>query len=494
MKRVATPSSTERHASVPSAEAARASSSKEGNKAARDRETSGYSPSKKLKLGPRKESAPIQLTRPPGATESTLASPVSPHREESMDVRQRTQSHATSLLNFSASPPVLRSTDQRRTTHPANETSASPSANAMPDGTSDHVAREAHPPATTNDGRRQQWQEKNQSSFIFDEITDPVVLALAEPVALASPPAASNAQQTERDQRQRLQPIAAAIKKALENDLAEVIRKFMVAGKRDDIARSEVQEAHHVFSEITQMFNRAKVAAVDGQEDRMRDELTLFQTALGNFIKDRLKKVIQHLGAEKAERDALKSGLRALLRQCGEWLHQNEAETARPWSPSNAPASPGTRQRAVSSPLKPSEAWAQAESDAADRLSLSMPGHLSPRPSQHRIGTSSPSASLTPGATSSPLASPLTSPVTSPVTNSKAVTSPKENFKSFRLSTLLSSPRSKETARLETPGKGQSRPSSFSESTGRSVLSSPQGDTAVPAKPGINEKTKKPST
>lgn len=229
----------------------------------------------------------------------------------------------------------------------------------------------------------------------------------------------------------------------------------------------------------------------------MLDELKNIQPALAHFIKDRLKKVIQHLGAEKAERDALKSGLRALLHQCGEWLHQDEEETARPWSPSNAPASPGARPRAVSSPVKLGEAWPQVESNTADRLPVSMPGQLSPRPSQHRMGPSSPNAGLTSGTTSSPLSSPLTSPVTSPVTNSRTVTSPKESLKSFRLSAVLASPRSKDTARMEPLVKGHASPSSFSESTSRSILPAQHGDAYVPGKPGENEKTKKtkkPST
>lgn len=494
MKRVATLGSTERQASVSSAEAAKASTGKEENKAARDRETSGYSPSKKLKLGSRKDSAAAQSTSHPRGTEPALASPVSPRRKEAADVRQTKPSHTDSLLNLSASPPVLRSTEHKQTTITTTATPGSPSANVMATGSSNHVAHEVCPSATANDERRQQWQEKLQNSFIFDEITDPVVLALAEPITLAAPSATSNAQQSEREQRQRLQPIALAIKKALENDLAEVTRKFMLLGKRDDIPKPEVQEAHHVFSELMQMFNRAKVAAVDGHEDRMLDELKNIQTALTEFITLRLKKVIQHLGAEKEERDALKSRLRALLKQCGEWLPKNGEETVRPWSPSNAPASPGARQRAVSSPAKPSEPWAQAESNITDRLSLSLPVHLSPRPSQHRVGPSSPTAGLTPGATSSPLASPLTSPVSSSVVNSKAVTSPKESFKSFRLSALLTSPRSKDAGRMEALVKGQAKPSSLGDSTSRSSSAAQHGDTSVPAKTGGSEKTKKPST
>jgi hypothetical protein len=495
MKRVATLGRTERQASVPSAEAAEASTGKEENKAQGNEGTSGHPPSKKL--ASRKDSAPVKSTSHPKGMEPGLASPVSSHRKEAADARQTTPSHAASLPNPHASPPVLRNMDSKQTTITATEMRASLSANGMVNGSSNHTPHEAYRPATANDGRRQQWQEKEQHSFIFDEITDPVLLTLFEPATLAAPPSAGNAQQSEREQRQRLQPIATAIKKALESVLADVMRKFMGAGKRDGIPKPEVQEAHHVFSEMVQMFNRAKVAAVDGQEARMLEELRGIRPVLEEFLTLRLKNVVQHLSAEKEEMEALKSGLRALLHQCGKWLDADEEETIRPWSPSNAPASPGARQRAVSSPVKPSEPWAQVESNTTDRLSLSLSGHLSPRPSQHRIGPSSQSAGLMSRATSSPLASPLTSPVTSPVTNSKAVTSPKEGSKSLRFSALLASPlspRSRDGGRKESPVKGPAMPSSLSDSASRSSLSAQHGDTSVPTKPGVSEKTSKPST
>jgi hypothetical protein len=374
-----------------------------------------------------------------------------------------------------------------------------------PDSSSSDPRQEPCSLVTSNSSRRQQWLEKDQPSFIFDEITDPLVLTLCDTAIQAGPLTATMGKLNERERKQQFQPIANAIKKALETVLADVMRKFMMARQRDGIPKPEVQEAHHAFSEMVQMFNRAKVAAVDGQEAMMLAELRSIRPALEELITLRLKNLVQHFGAEKDEREALKSGLRALLGQCREWLHEDMEETVRPWSPSSAPASPGARQRAISSPVKPSEPWAQNESDRADRLSSSLSGHMSPRPSQHRIGTSSPSASLTPGSTSrsllspadSPVASPVISPVTSPVLNPTAVNSPKEGAKSFRLSALLGaslSPRSRDGGRKESPVKAQARQSLLNDSTSRASLPAQQGDMSAIPETAVTEKNDKSST
>jgi hypothetical protein len=380
--------------------------------------------------------------------------------------------------------PVLRGASSKLAATTRTEVPLPASVDMPVNGSPSHTQQDLLSPGTATGNRRQQWLEQNQHSFIFDEITDPLLLALFDTGAgvAASPPAATLPPLSEREHKQQFQPIANAIKKALEGILADVMRKFMTAAKRDGIPKPEFQEAHHAYSEMLQMFNRAKVAAVDGQEARMLAELRTICPAMEEFLRLRFKNVVQHFSTEKTEREAMKSGLRTLLAQCREWLHDDKEKAIRPWSPALAPSSPEARQRAVSSPAKPSEPMTQTESDRTERLSSSLSGHISPRSSQHRIGPYSPSAAATPSPTSTLLTSPLTSPVTSPVLNPKAVASPKESAKSFRICALIGSPlspRSKDAGRKESPVKGHARQSLQNDSTSRSNSSAQHSEMPV---------------
>lgn len=473
------------------AAAAKASISKEENNVTADNKTSGQSPFKKLKLSVRKDSASAKNIAQSEETEQRPSSPVSSPRREPSDVRQTAQSHGAAMRSPNASVPVLRNASGK----PAATTEtavAVPASADMPGRAGSGPSQEnCISPETSNASRRQQWLEQDKPSFTFDEITDPSLLALFDTVVPAVATAATAPQLREREQKQQLQPIAQAIKKALESVLADVTRKFMTTGKQEGIPKPELQKAHHAFSELMQMFNRAKVAAVEGQEAMMMTELQNICPALEQFIARGLKDAIQHIDAEKSDKEVLKTGLRTLLAQCRAWLGEPKEETARPWSPSFAPSSPQARQRSVSSPVKATEPWAQPESGNMSKMSASFSGPLSSHASQHRIGLPGPGITSTPSPTSTPLSSPLASPVQSPT----VVVSPKASAKSFRLSALIASPvspRSREASRKDFSVKGQARQSSLNESTSHSSLPVQQSDKpAIPEK-AKTEKSKKP--
>lgn len=219
-------------------------------------------------------------------------------------------------------------------------------------------------------------------------------------------------------------------------------------------------------------------------------ELNSICPALEKFIARGLKDAIQHFSAERSEKEDLKKGLRTLLAQCREWLGEEKEDAVRPWSPSFAPSSPQGRQRSVSSPVQANESWAEIEGGKMSRLSASFSGPISLHPSQHRIGPSILGTTATLSPTSTPSGSPLTSPVQSP----KAVVSPKESTKSFRLSALIGSsvsPRAKDASRKDSPVKVQSRQPLLNESTSHSSPSVQQGDKPATPEKAKTEKSKK---
>lgn len=496
MKRASTLDRPGRQAAMRHAAGAKTTTGKEEDSVTTDGDASSKSSSKKIKSGTRKDSNTAGNLGHVKAIEHALASPVSPAAEKSTDAGQAASFHAASVRKLTASMPVLLGADSRL---PARTGTGSPAPAALPvKERSSHAQPDAEPPQAAGDSRRQQWLQRDQPSFIFDEITDPSLLALFDPVVPGSPTAQAAQQLGEREHRRQLQPIAHAIKRALEGVLADLTRKFMTAVKRDGTPTAELQEAHHAFSEMMQVFNRAKIAAVDGKEADMFAELTIIRATLDQFLRLRFKEVARHSSIEKLEMETLRTGLQALLAQCREWLHEDEEETVRPWSPSLAPSSPETRQRALSSPVKPSEPWRQTEDGRTGRLSSSLSGNLSPRPSQHRMGPASPGRAATASPTSTPLntplSTPLSSPLTSPIVSPKAVASPKESSKSFRISALLGStlsPRSRDPERRESPVKGHARQSSLTDPDSRADLPSQHNDKPVTQERAVTQKNSK---
>lgn len=473
MKRASTLDKHGRHSAEQNAAAAKASLGKEENNVTGDSRASGNSPFKKIKLSIRKDSASARNVSQSEEPEQRPGSPLSSPRKEAENAGQTPQSPVAAMRN--ASMPVLRNAGSK----PSTTTSA---ALAVPDSAGTQAQSSSGPsqqrplsPETAVSSRRQQWLEQDKPSFVFEEITDPTLLALFDKQVPALASAATTPQLSDREQARQLQPIANAIKTALEGVLAGVVRKFMKATSQHGVPTDAYQAAHHEFSELIQMFNSAKMAAVDGQEGKMIAELQAISSALDRFIVGGLNNAIEQFGCDKSEKAKLKAELRTLLAQCREWHGEDREEAVRPWSPSFAPSSPQGRQRSVSSPSKANEPWAETESSRINRLSASFPGPISPHPSQHRISLSLPAASATLSPASTPPGSPLASPVQSP----KSVASPKESVKPFRLSTLIGSPgspRSKEASRKESSVKGLARQSSASESTSHSSLPGQHSD------------------
>ena len=493
MKRASTLDRKGRQSAEQFAEGAKAGIGKEENNVAADSKASGHPPYKKIKLGVKRDSASGRNASHSEETEQRPISPISSPRREAANAGQSTQSQVAAIrnANANASMPVLRSASSQLSasrectgTLPASadtqvQAGTGPSQPGLPS------------PGTANASRRQQWIGQDKFSFVFDEITDPSLLALFDTPVAAGSPAAVAPQTSELERKRQLKSIADAIKAALESDLANVMRKFMDTGKQQGGRTHEYQAAHHAFCELMQMFNQAKVAAVDGQQAGMIAELQKICPALDHFIAGGLKDALQHFSGEKSEKAALKAGLRTLLAQCREWLGEDREKAVRAWSPSFAPSSPQNRQRSVSSPVRASASWTETESGKTIRLSASFSSPISPHPSQHRIGPFTPEAVATLSPTSTPPGSPLTSPVRSP----KTVVSPKEGAKSFRLSAFLGSPgspRAKEASRKDSSVKVQNRQSLLHESTSHSSLSVQQGEKpATPEKPKAEKSKKK---
>ncbi|MFL6717373.1 MAG: hypothetical protein ACJ8G3_13540 [Burkholderiaceae bacterium] len=483
---------------------AKPSKSKEDSSVTTDGDALSKPPSKKIKLGTKKESSLAGNLSQAKKMEQALVSPVSPPTAEATDAGQAAPPHAAPVRKVTSSVPVLRSADSKL---PAKASTASPAPAEMAvKGHSTQGQPDEEPARIANDSRRQDWLQRDQQSFIFDEITDPSLLALFDTAVPGSPTAHAAQQLTEREQVRQLQPIAHAIKKALEGVLADVMRKFMHAGSRDGMPTVQSQEARHAFSELVQLFNRAKVAAVDGKEADMLDELTSIRSSLNEFLQLRFKEGTRHFSIEKQERERLRTGLHDLLLQCREWLHEDENESTRPWSPSFAPLDPEARQRAVSSPIRPSEPWTLTEDGRTGRLSSSLSAQLSARPSQHRFGPTSPGAAAAASPTSTPISSPFTSPsaspftspvvspILSPILSSKAAMSPKESTKPFHISALIGSvlsPRPKEAGRKESAVKGHARQPVLTDPGSHADLPSQQSDKPVPQEKVMPQKSSK---
>ena len=493
MKRASTLDKHGKQAAEQFAATAKASIGKEENNGTADSKTSGNSPFKKIKLSSRKESVSGRNVSHSEETEQRPSSPISSPRRETTNAGQTTQPPVASMRNANASMPVLRNASSKlsTTTGVGVAVALAASADTQVQASSGPSQQSSLSPAAANASRREQWIAQDKPSFVFDEITDPSLLALFDTPAPDATPAAATPPLSEREQKRQFQPIADAITKALQSDLANVMRKFMETSRQQGARTPEYQAAHHAFSGLMQMFNRAKVAAVDGQEAQMIAELQNICQTLEEFIAVGLKDVIQQFIGEKSEKATLKTGLRTVLAQCREWLGEDREETVRPWSPSFAPSNPQGRQRSVSSPVKANEPWAETESGKMNRLSASFSGPISPHPSQHRIGPSIPGTAATFSPASTPSGSPLSSPVQSP----KAVVSPKDGTKSlFRLSTLIGSPgspRTKDASRKDSSVKGQSKQFLLNESTSQSSLLVQQGDKPATPEKAKTEKSKK---
>lgn len=494
MKRTSTADRADKNAAMFHSTDGKASTVKHENSATTDGDASSKSSCKKIKLSTRKESSKVEKLSQPKAEQHALISPESSSSSSlthSVDAGQAAPSQAVGVRKLTASAPVLHGTGGKL---PATAETASPAPAYMPAKERSSQPRpDLELTQTGNDSRRQEWLQRDQQSFIFDEITDPSLLALFDMVAPVSPTVQTAPQLSDREQARRLQPIAHAITRALEGVLADVMRKFMSATKRDAVPKTEFQEAYNAFAAMMQVFNRAKIAAVDGKEAGMLAELKTIRSTLDEFLRLRFHEGARYFGIEKQEKEALGKALNALLTQCGKWLDGDEEEIVSPWSPSLAPSSPETRQRAVSSPVKPSESWPQTEDGRASKLSLNLSGHIIPRPSQHRIGPPSPASAATASATSTPPGSPLTSPVASPVAS--PVVSPKESSKSFRLSALIGSTlssRSRDAGRKEPAVKGHARKSLQIEPGSLAQMLPQQSDKPVTqdkAMPQKNNKT-----
>lgn len=487
MKRAPIADRADRNAAILHSADAKASSRKQGNSVTTDSDASNKSSLKKIKLSTRKDSHKAERLDGPKAEEHALVSPVSPSLKRSADAGQAVHSQASSARILATSMPLLHGADSKLTTtlSPPGPVPADIPVNQR----SSQTGPDAEPAQASNDDRRQQWLQRDQPSFIFDEITDPSLLALFDTAVPESPAAQAAPQLGKREQAQRLQPVAAAIKKGLEGVLADVMKQFMTAAKQESVPKGEFYKAYNALSEMVQVFNRAKIAAADGREPVMLAELATIRSRLDEFLRLGFMDGARHFSIEKQEKDALRKGLQGLLAQCRQWLHDDEEENARTWSPSLAPSSPETRQRALSSPVRPGEPRVQAEDSRISRLSLNLSGHLSPRPSQHRIGPASPGAAATASPASTPPASPLNSPIASPVV------SPRESSKSFRLSALIGatlSPRSRDPGRRESPVKGHARKSLQIEPGSLAELLHQPGDkpaTQDKALPQKNSKT-----
>ena len=489
MKRAPTIDKHGRQAAEQYASAAKASVSNEENNPTAETKASGNSPFKKIKLSVRRESASARQASHAEEAEQRPSAPISSPRRETVHAGQTPQPDRAAMRNSSASMPVLRDAGSSpATTTGAAEAVAAEKQSQLPPGP---VETTLSAPGTDTATRRQQWLAQDKPSFVFDEITDPVLLALCDQPASAAASPASAPQPGDRERKRQFKPIADGIKAALEGVLATGMRKFMHASRQDGARTAQFQAAHHAFSELIQLFNKAKVAAVDGKEAEMLAELREICPALEQFMAQNLKDVVRHFNAEKSERDALKTGLRSLLDQCREWLGEHREDAGSTWSPSLAPSSPQSRQRSASSPARPNEPWAGIETAKASRLSATFSGPIGLHPSQHRL-----TAAAVPGATStpSPASTPPGSPLSSPVHSPKAVVSPKDNAKSFRLSTLLGSPgspRAKDASRRDSSVRDQSRKSLLSESASQSSLPAQNDDKPAAAEKAKTEKSKK---
>lgn len=458
MKRVPTADRVERNTAFIHAADGKAGSEKKEDGVTAGGDGSAKLAFKKIKLSSRKESSKAEKLNSPRAEQDALISPVSSPVRQSTNAGQTPPSLAFSAWKPTTSMPQLLGAGSKP---PAPPAPSNPAPTHMPVTQPSGQAKPAMEPAhASNDDRRQQWQQRDQPSFIFDEITDPSLLRLFDTAGPGSQTAQAPPQPSERDQARQLQPIAAAIKEAIEGVLADVMKQFMTAVKGENGAKQELYKAFNAFSEMMQVFNRAKIAAIDGKEVEMQAELRTIRSTLEKFLRLGFTDVTQHFSIEKHEKDGLKKGLQGLLALCRQWLHEKGEEHVRPCSPSLAPSSPETRQRAISSPVRSSEPWVRTEDSKTSKPSLHLSMQLSPRASQHRIGPASPGAAATPSPTSTPPGSPLTSLGVSPV--SSPVASPRESSKSFRLSALIGatlSPRSRDAGRRESPVKGQARKS-----------------------------------
>jgi hypothetical protein len=467
------------------AAAAKASISKEENNVTADNKASGNSPFKKIKLSVRKESALAKSASYSEDTEQRPTSPVSSPHRETASVRQTTPSRAAAMRSPNASVPVLRDASSKLSTTTEGAEVVPASADTQLQASSSPAQGNLLSPGTDKASRRQQWIDQDKLSFVFDEITDPSLLALFDTPVPAFTPAATEPQLGERDKKRQLQPIADAIKNSLEKIFADVTRKFMEPTRQEGVPTREYHEARHAFSVLMQMFNNAKKFAADGQEADTFAELQKICPALDQFIEGSLKDAIPHFSGEKSEKANLKKELRQLLAQCRNWLGEDAEEAVQTWSPSFAPSSPQGRQRSVSSPVKAKEPWAETESGKTSRLSASFSGPINAQPSQHRIGPSIPGAPVALSPTSTPSGSPLTSPVKSPKESSKSL---------FRLSALIGSPgspRAKDASRKDSSLKSLSSQSLVNESTSHSTLTLQQGDKPATPEKAKTEKSKK---
>lgn len=267
-------------------------------------------------------------------------------------------------------------------------------------------------------GRRELWLANEKFSFVFDEITDTNVLALADVPAADEPDTRaiateSLARLTEKARRNGLTLIAQEIQRGIEGPLGLVMKGFMQASKSHEGEQS-YQAARESFYELPRLLQAAKIAATNGEEAAMSSKLSEAEVRISSFVEQHFRHAAQVFNAEKSEKIAMKRGLADLAANCRAWK-----EKATIPAPGGQPApSPDTRQRAQSSPVRPAVPWAGVETKPARQSSLRHSDATSPRSSFHRVrsvnGDGSPAGSLAASPPPSPTASPIKSPLTSP--------------------------------------------------------------------------------
>lgn len=261
--------------------------------------------------------------------------------------------------------------------------------------------------------RRGQWISREQLSFVFDEITDPAILALSSGSALATdatePPHAPSAQLAEqlaeKARKHALANLAKEIQRALEGPLANIIRQFMQIRPQQQQDHSDYESASKAFYELMPALQLAKVAAMNGNEAEMLSQLEKAQEQIAAWIATHWKPASRQFKVEKAVKAELKNDLVELLDDCDRW--RKGANAAKDNAP---PLSPNSRQRSHSSPLKPGAAWSSVEAKPSQQTLLRHADATSPKSSHHRIKPTSGEASQSASPASSPVASPVSSP------------------------------------------------------------------------------------
>ena len=286
---------------------------------------------------------------------------------------------------------------------------------------------ELHPDQNTAEAgagpgnRRDLWLQRAAPSFIFDDITDPALLSLFQPPSASSPASDADARLSEaqdrlaeRERKRKLALVGDAMTRQVQGVLADFIREFSNAAAKGGEQTERYAQARQTFYQVLKVFNSAKVAAYAGDRDDMVVKLEEAQSGWSAFARVDFKHVAKVFQKSSQDTAALKRALAALLVQCSHWLADDD--TASP--PASPAGGSSGRQRACSTPVKPSAGWADPElKDLAGAGGKPSEPH-SPRSAQHRLAhsfTAAPGAAPRAASGPSPLASPTGSPPATPV-------------------------------------------------------------------------------